>query len=164
MILVTVGTNEATFDRLLRCVAGFPAGEEVVVQHGPSRVRPPGAVLVESMPFDVLVDHVRRARVVVTHAGVGSIVVCLTNGKHPIVVPRRRRYGEAVDDHQVPLCERLGRAGLVTVVDDPAELAEVVTRTLPAREAAPALGATRLSDELGAALAEIAGPPGLVVA
>ena len=129
MIFVTVGTNEATFDRLLSGVRGFAPPEPLLVQHGPSRVRPPNADCVDYLPFDEVVDQVRRSRVVITHAGVGSIMVCLANGRRPIVVPRLRRFGEAVDDHQVPLARRLERAGLVTVVDDPEGLPAAVAAT-----------------------------------
>jgi UDP-N-acetylglucosamine transferase subunit ALG13 len=114
MILVTVGTNEAPFDRLLSALdARAPDDEELLVQHGPSRVRPAGAECVEFLPYDELVDAIRRARVVVTHAGVGSIMTALANGKRPVVVARLARYGEAVDDHQVGLGRRLDAEGLV---------------------------------------------------
>ncbi len=44
MIFVSVGTNEARFDRLLRAVAGLELDEELVVQHGHSaRIEQPGA-------------------------------------------------------------------------------------------------------------------------
>jgi UDP-N-acetylglucosamine transferase subunit ALG13 len=122
VIFVTVGTNEAPFDRLVSGVSGLAGREEVVVQHGASAVRPEGATCIGFLPFDELVELVRRARVVVTHAGVGSIMVALSQGKRPIVVPRLGRFGEAVDDHQVPFARRLSERGLVTVVDDPSLL------------------------------------------
>jgi UDP-N-acetylglucosamine transferase subunit ALG13 len=122
MIFVTVGTNEARFDRLLNGVAGIPPGEEMLVQHGPSPVRPTGATCVDYLSFDDLVGAVRRARVVITHAGVGSIMAAVANGKRPVVVPRLARHGEAVDDHQLPLARRLATAGLVTLLEDPAGL------------------------------------------
>jgi UDP-N-acetylglucosamine transferase subunit ALG13 len=128
VILVTVGTNEARFDRLLRALEGLGAGEELVVQHGPSTVRPTGATCVDYLPFDELAAEMRRARVVITHAGVGSTIASLLNGKRPIVVPRRGREGEAVDDHQVPFARRLHEAGLVHLVEDPADLAAAVER------------------------------------
>jgi UDP-N-acetylglucosamine transferase subunit ALG13 len=128
VILVTVGTNEARFDRLLEAVSTISSGERIVVQHGASGIRPAGAECVDFLPFDALVELVREARAVVTHAGVGSILVALSQGKRPLVVPRRKRFAEAVDDHQVSLAERLARAGLVTLVEDPAsQLAEAVT-------------------------------------
>jgi exopolysaccharide biosynthesis glucuronosyltransferase PssE len=126
VILVTVGTNEATFDRLLRTVEGLAAQEEVVVQHGPSAVRPRGATCREFMPFDELVATMRRARVVVTHAGVGSVMTALLAGKRPIVVPRLRRHGEAVDDHQLAWARRLEEGGLAVLVEEPALLGPAV--------------------------------------
>jgi UDP-N-acetylglucosamine transferase subunit ALG13 len=107
MIFVTVGTNEARFDRLLHAFEWGPLDEELVVQHGPSPIRPRGATCVDYLPYDELGATVRRARVVVTHAGVGSIMTALANGKRPVVVPRLRRFGEAVDDHQMQLGLRL---------------------------------------------------------
>ena len=62
-----------------------------------------------SSPFDELVEHVRRARVVVSHAGVGSVLTALANGKRPVVVPRLHRFGEAVDDHQLPFAPQARR-------------------------------------------------------
>ncbi len=109
MILVTTGTNAPAFDRLLRAVEHFDNGESLVVQHGPSKLRPPGATCVDYLAFDQFVELVREARVVITHAGVGSILITLMNGKRPIVVPRLARFGEHVDDHQVgarPTAER----------------------------------------------------------
>jgi UDP-N-acetylglucosamine transferase subunit ALG13 len=128
VILVTVGTNEARFDRLLQGVDRLAAGEELVVQHGPSLVRPARATCVDYLPFDELVALLRRSRVVVTHAGVGSVMTALTNGRRPIVVPRLARYGEAVDDHQLPFARRLDGAGVVRLVHDPTELPSALSQ------------------------------------
>jgi beta-1,4-N-acetylglucosaminyltransferase len=123
MILVTVGTSETPFDRLLEAfdVDGRP-DEELVVQHGPSRVRPRGASCIDFLPYDQLVDAIRRARLVVTHAGVGSIMTTLASGKRPVVVPRLRRFDEAVDDHQLDLGRRLAVSGLVVLVQSPEDV------------------------------------------
>jgi UDP-N-acetylglucosamine transferase subunit ALG13 len=118
-VLVTVGTNEAPFDRLLEAMSGLDlGGERVIVQHGASSVRPAGTECVDFLPFDELDGLTRSARVVVCHAGIGSVAVALAHGRRPIVVPRRHRHGEAVDDHQVFFARRLEAAGLATVVDD----------------------------------------------
>jgi UDP-N-acetylglucosamine transferase subunit ALG13 len=153
MIFVTVGTNEATFDRLLAALDGIPAGEELLVQHGPSTVRPAGATCVDYLPFDELVEAVRRARVVVTHAGVGSMLSALANGKRPVVVPRLARFGEAVDDHQVPLGRRLGEQGLVMFVEDPADLPGAISAEGTASEATVGMD-ERLVDDLRSFLLE----------
>ena len=128
MIFVSVGTNEARFDRLLRAVADLELDEELVVQHGHSaRIEQPGAELVDFLSFEQMVATIRRARVVVTHAGVGSVMVSLANGKCPVVVPRLKSFGEAVDDHQLQLGRRFAAAGLVTLVEAPDGLAAAVS-------------------------------------
>ena len=126
MIFVSVGTHEAPFDRMLRAVDELRLDEDVVIQHGPSRVRSEGAVEVEYLSFDEVVDYIREARAVVMHAGVGSVMISLANGKRPIVMARLQRFGEHVDDHQLELARRLEESGLVTVVDDAAALAEAL--------------------------------------
>jgi UDP-N-acetylglucosamine transferase subunit ALG13 len=141
MIFVTVGTNEARFDRLLHAVAALPAGEEIVVQYGASIVRPGNATLHDFMPFEQIVEHVRRARVVVTHAGVGSIIVSLSNGKKPVVVPRLKLFGEAVDDHQLFFGRRFAEAGLVTFVESPDDLRGALAAEHDGAGLAPKAGA-----------------------
>jgi UDP-N-acetylglucosamine transferase subunit ALG13 len=126
VIFVTVGTNEAAFDRLVDAAGVLPGDEELVIQRGASRVDPARGDAVDFLPFDTLVDHVRRARIVITHAGVGSVMVALANGHRPIVVPRRGQLGEAVDDHQVTWARRVAREGLVLLVEDEADLAAAV--------------------------------------
>lgn len=121
MIFVTIGAT-APFDRLLQALEPL-TGEELVVQCGASP-GPKHATCVEYLPFDELGEHIRRARVVISHAGVGTIMRTLAAGKRPLVVPRRAQFGEAVDDHQVELARRLDDLGLVTLVEDPATLVD----------------------------------------
>ncbi len=118
MILVTVGTNETPFDRLLLAVQEVGPDEELVVQYGSCSVRPSPATLHEEVLYDGLVELMREARAVVAHAGVGIVLTALANGKRPIVMPRLKRLGEAVDDHQLHFGRRLAERGLVTLVED----------------------------------------------
>jgi UDP-N-acetylglucosamine transferase subunit ALG13 len=126
MIFVSVGTNEARFDRLLEAVESLGDGEEVVVQHGPSPVRPANATCVDYLSFEGMTEHLGRARVAVLHAGVGSVLAALSCGSRPVVVPRLARHGEAVDDHQVGFGRRLHEDGLVVLVEELERLPEVV--------------------------------------
>jgi UDP-N-acetylglucosamine transferase subunit ALG13 len=70
--------------------------------------------------------------VVVTHAGVGSVMLALGRGKVPIVLPRLAAFGEAVDDHQATFGRRIAMAGLVCVVEDPGSLIAAVHDPAPA--------------------------------
>jgi UDP-N-acetylglucosamine transferase subunit ALG13 len=134
MIFATVGTNEAPFDRFLQALTDVRIDEELVVQCGSSDVRPQNAWCVDFLPFDELTTYVRACRLVLMHAGVGSIAVALANGVRPIVVPRLRRYGEAVDDHQLHLAKRLEAIGSVQLVEDPARLVDSLDRPAAAAQ------------------------------
>jgi len=154
VILVTTGTNGAPFDRLLEAVGAIRADEPLVVQHGPSHLRPAGATCVDYVSFAELVRLVREARVVVCHGGVGSILVSTLNGRRPLVVPRLARFGEVVDDHQLDLARRLDRAGLVRLVEDVSRLPELVELEPPPAQRANGLPATGLADDLRSYLFE----------
>lgn len=158
MILVTIGTSEP-FDRLLQAVEGINGEEELLVQTGRSGVCPDGACCVDFLGFDELVEQVRRARVVVTHAGAGTVLTVLANGKIPVVVPRRACFGEAVDDHQVPFGRRLAEQGLAVLAEDVGKLREAIAR---APETAPLDGLachSPLASELRRYLSERIGLP-----
>jgi UDP-N-acetylglucosamine transferase subunit ALG13 len=126
MIFVSVGTHEAPFDRMLLAVDELGLDERLVVQYGPSGIRIEGAEEADYLPFDEVVQYIREARAVLMHAGVGSVMIALANGKRPIVMARRHQFGEHVDDHQLELARRLETIGLVTVVEDAAALREAL--------------------------------------
>ena len=151
MIFVSVGTHEAPFDRLLRTVYELGLDEEIVVQHGPSSVRSELALEAEYLSFDEVVDYIRAARAVVTHAGVGSVMVALANGKRPIVMPRLHSFDEHVDDHQLELARRLEANGLVTAVESPAAMAEALAQA--SESAGGMTGMPWLGSDLGEYLA-----------
>lgn len=124
MILVTVGTHEQPFDRLVSAAARLVALDEVLVQRGVSQVHPAGCEVVDHLPPDALADAMRRARVVIAHAGPATLFEAGDAGHVPIVVPRDPAFGEHVDDHQLRFARRL--VGRLPVVFDPADLPAVV--------------------------------------
>lgn len=134
MIFVTVGTNEAPFDRLIAAVDSIDS-DDVVTQYGHARVRPSRGRAIAFLPFEEMVDHIRRADAVVMHAGAGSALLALSNGVVPILVPRLHAFGEAVDDHQVSFARRFAERGLARVVDNlddlPAEAVRPTARRAP---------------------------------
>jgi UDP-N-acetylglucosamine transferase subunit ALG13 len=152
-VFATVGTSKYPFDRLIRALDRLPDAEGVVVQRGVSRVRPMRAIGIDFLPFDELTAHIRQARVVVTHGGIGSVGLALANGKRPIVVPRLPALGEHVDDHQSAFARGMAAEGLVTLLDDPERLAELLAAPpCPPRARSAADGEDRLADELFAYL------------
>ncbi len=118
-ILVTVGTEQFPFPRALEAV--LTAGSELRVtwQSGNTSVRGL-SISGEARAWwraDELARRAKTVDAVVTHAGVGSILMSLRAGSCPVVLPRLAALGEHVDDHQSELARVLEDRGLVVVMN-----------------------------------------------
>jgi UDP-N-acetylglucosamine transferase subunit ALG13 len=151
-VFATVGTDAVyPFNRLVRSLRTVARIRPVVIQYGVASERPEGARLIDFLPFDQLDRYIGEADVVVTHGGIGSVLLALSHGKHPIVMPRRHALGESVDDHQVAFAQRLAEIGLATVVSTEGELSDAVAASIHEPEAILHSGQS-LSEELAALL------------
>ena len=145
MILVTVGTHHQPFTRLIGALRSLPS-DELVVQYGHSPA-PAWRSAWQAVPFlayDRLAALMDASDVVVTHAGVGSVLTALRMGHTPIVVPRLARFGEHVDDHQAELTETLADTGRVIAVWEMDELASALVSVPPRVEARSSASAETL--------------------
>ncbi len=151
MIFATVGSHPSfRFERLLRALESID-DEELVVQHGPGAPPANAARASRWMPFAEIVEQMERASRVVSHAGAGTILCAIRAGHTPVVMPRRRRFGETVDDHQLELGRALAGSGRVILVEEAGELATAVAAA-PLRRAGPAPGDEQLIAAVGAEL------------
>jgi UDP-N-acetylglucosamine--N-acetylmuramyl-(pentapeptide) pyrophosphoryl-undecaprenol N-acetylglucosamine transferase len=119
-IVVTVGVNGYGFDRLIDAVLrSAPAGAEILWQTGSTDVVNRDIAAVSTMTTKDLFRAMKRADVVIAHAGVGSAIMAMQAGKCPVLVPRDRAHHEHVDDHQHEIAAILARAGLALTCDPP---------------------------------------------
>jgi UDP-N-acetylglucosamine--N-acetylmuramyl-(pentapeptide) pyrophosphoryl-undecaprenol N-acetylglucosamine transferase len=114
-VVVALGTHEKFhFPRLLsRLTRIIPASVEVLWQVGSTEIPDMPAGARRHVPYAEMQQAMCEADVVITHAGVGSALAALGAGKRAIYVPRRRRHGEHVDDHQGAIATELDGRGLV---------------------------------------------------
>jgi len=118
-LFVTLGTNKSyRFDALIDAVlASGLANENTIWQVGETlRDGLPGAVFTQ-LSFEEFEKYSREADVVITHAGVGTLMSLFDMGVFPVVVPRRATRNEAVDDHQLQIAELLKRRGIALVAE-----------------------------------------------
>ena len=105
MIFVTVGTHEQPFNRLIECIDNLKKDgviqEDVIIQTGYSTYEPQYCTWQKLYPYQEMIKLVDEARIVITHGGPSSFIMPLQIGKIPIVVPRRKKYDEHVNNHQV---------------------------------------------------------------
>ena len=145
MIFVTVGA-QMPFDRLVRVVdewARRVGRDDVFAQIGPSRQRPAHIRWKCFLTPAEFRQHVESARVLVTHAGVGSILTGLEFGKGILVMPRRQAMRETRNDHQVATAERFKARGIAVATDEH-ELARCLDRLdelIPVKPIAPCASA-----------------------
>lgn len=130
MIFVTVGT-QIPFDRMIRMIDEIAPqlnGEEIIAQSCDGLYHPVNFTTVrfiEPMRFEQLMDS---ARVIVAHAGIGTILSAMKRGKPLIVVARRADLKEHRNDHQLATAANLASEFAVAVADNSAELLEMIRR------------------------------------
>ena len=118
LIFVTVGGMRA-FDRLIvemDRIAG-KTDEEAVMQIGSTDYAPKSCDYFRFMPVNEMEELYAGARVVVCHAGIGSILTAVKYNKPLILVPRLQRYGEVFDDHQLEIAGEMESRGMTVVYD-----------------------------------------------
>lgn len=126
MIFVTVGTHEQQFNRLIKYVDRMESDEEIIIQRGYSDYEPRNCKWEDMMPYPQMVENVKAARIVITHGGPSSIMMPLQMGKIPIVVPRQKKFGEHVNDHQVEFIKKISETAAIIPVYDIDDLKDII--------------------------------------
>ncbi len=122
MIFVTVGTHTQGFERLIKAmdelVGSGKIKENVVMQIGNTKYEPKNCEYFRFESFKKILELNRSARVIITHAGAGCIITALQFGKTLIIVPRYKKFGEHVNDHQCDLASALDKERKAINVSD----------------------------------------------
>jgi UDP-N-acetylglucosamine transferase subunit ALG13 len=165
VIFLTIGTHEP-FDRLVRAVDAWCASQ-TTGQSLFGQITEPGAGGYMPRHFDWVsrlapVDYAARfaaADLIVSHAGMGSILTALQAAKPIVILPRRGHLRETRNDHQYTTMKMLGSRPGIHVAADESQLAPVLDRAIAdlANPAAPRispLAQPRFTDALRAFLSE----------
>jgi len=118
MIFLTVGT-QFPFDRLVKAVDeaagtnGFD--EKIVAQIGDSSYCPENFEAAPSVEKAVFDRYFNKADSIISHAGMGTITMALDHRKPLLVMPRLKKYGEVVNDHQLAIAKKFEQLGYLLV-------------------------------------------------
>lgn len=131
MIFVTVGT-QLPFDRLLRMMDEIaPALDEpIIAQSGASSYTPGHFETSPAIAEARYNELFSTARVVVSHAGIGTVLRAARERRPLVLVARRARWGEQRDDHQVATCEHLRDTHGIYVADDVTDIRRLLSSQL----------------------------------
>ena len=118
MIFVTLGTQDKPFKRLLDYLEHSNIDDEIVVQNGFTEYKSNKLKLFKYLDKDKFNEYLKKADFVICHAGVGTIVNCLKDGKKVLTVPRLAKYGEHQNDHQLQIANAYYQKGYILVMND----------------------------------------------
>lgn len=117
MILVLLGTFDIEFKRPLLeieklCQDGT-ISEDVIVQSGHTKIESVHLIQKSFIAPRELNELHEKARVIITHAGTGSLIKAIKFKKKVIAIARLIKYFEHVDDHQVEILEEFARLNYI---------------------------------------------------
>lgn len=127
MIFVVTGT-QLPFDRLIRMLDEIAPqlDEEIVAQVNGSGYLPRHINTIDMLPPDEFDRLFSSARLIVAHAGIGTIITAMQQQKPIIIFPRIAALGEHRNEHQLATAEKMKEAGWVYVANTKEELSELL--------------------------------------
>lgn len=136
MIFLTIGTHEP-FDRLVKAVDEWightTQDHEIVAQV----VSPASGAYIpknfEMTPHFSPRDYdeqILQADLIVSHAGMGSILTAFTHGKPIVIMPRRGHLRETRNDHQYTTVKNLKKRPGLFIAEDETAFSDVIEAAL----------------------------------
>lgn len=126
MIFVTVGTHEQQFNRPIKEVdrlkgEGF-IQDDVFIQTGYSNYVPKFCKWEKLISYEKMNQFIEEADTIITHGGPATFMAVIAKGKSPIIVPRLKKFGEHVNDHQLEFVEKVLNVYNLTVITNISDL------------------------------------------
>lgn len=152
MIFATVGT-QLPFPRLLKALddLALELDDEIIAQTGDPAATSENLQLHAKLTPQEFSRFFQAARVVVAHAGIGTILSARRWGKPLILLPRRFALGEHRNDHQVATARQVERLKGIHVAWEETELRSLLGATdLDCADDTPSASHRQLTDNLRA--------------
>lgn len=132
MILVILGTQDKTFDRLLKAIEkqiklGNLEGD-VIVQAGSTKYESKYMKIFDYIPMEQFDEYIKEADLVIAHGGVGTILSSIRKNKKVIAVPRLSKYKEHENDHQLEIVSEFTKRGYIIPCYDLKKLDEAIKK------------------------------------
>lgn len=132
LILVTVGgVEEFKFNRLFMiidelCEEGVIDKKQIIVQGGYNDYIPKNYEITDFFESDEFKKLIVDSQFIISHAGTGTVVSAVKEGKKVIIFPRIAKYHEHLDDHQLELCQLFENNNFALVAHNKEELVECI--------------------------------------
>lgn len=122
MILVTLGTQDKSFERLLKAldkaVAKGKIKEKIIVQAGCTEYKSKNMEIFDLTSPEELDKLVKKCSLLITHGGVGSILTGIKYNKPIIAAARLSEYREHTNNHQKQIIKEFVKSGYILELED----------------------------------------------
>ena len=127
MIFVTIGT-QIPFDRLIEILDRIAPelNEDIYAQALRGKYKPKHFKLIDFIEPDEFEKVFAQARLIVAHAGMGTILSALRNSKPLVILPRLASLGEHRNDHQNATAQMIKEKKYAYVATNEKELRELL--------------------------------------
>lgn len=127
MIFVTIGTQEP-FDRLIKVLDNIAEHleESVIVQTMETDYHIKNMTVYSFMPPSEYMRILNESRLIVSHAGMGTVISALMANKPIVILPRIASLGEHRNEHQLATANKLKELGYAYVANDEQELIMII--------------------------------------
>lgn len=117
MIFVILGTQDKEFIRLVKEIEALKKDgiikEKVVIQAGITKYKSDFIKVIDYLSMEEFEKYIKKAKFVITHGGVGSILDAIKHNKKVIAVPRLEKYEEHDNNHQIQIVEKFAELGYI---------------------------------------------------
>lgn len=117
MIFVILGTQDKEFIRLVEEIENLKKDgiikEKVVIQAGITKYESNFIEIIDYLSMEEFEKYIKKAKFVITHGGVGSILDAIKHNKKVIAVPRLEKYDEHDNNHQIQIVEKFAELGYI---------------------------------------------------
>jgi UDP-N-acetylglucosamine transferase subunit ALG13 len=128
MIFVILGTQDKSFIRLLEVIEKSNINDEIIVQSGFTKFESNKMKIFDYVDMKDFNDYIKRADLIISHGGVGTIMNALANKKKVIACARLSKYGEHQNDHQLQLIKPLKDSGYIMELEDKADIDKLMEK------------------------------------
>ena len=129
---ISIGNAKQPFSRFFEMIDNVEEQlpSPITVQYGHTPYENNKMEVVDFVDMEEFSERISQAKLIILHAGAGSVIHAISAGQKPIIIPRESQYGEHVDDHQLEFSVKLASLGKVFVSRNTSELQESITSAL----------------------------------
>ncbi|MBT3353214.1 MAG: hypothetical protein HOC91_14655 [Nitrospinaceae bacterium] len=163
MIFATVGTATQDFGRLISAMdllVGHDLVKErsVFIQTGHTNsVKPKNFEFEPFLSVEKFERLMEEAEIIVCHGGSTTTIHALRLGKTPVVMPRRKKFDEHVNDHQMDLVQAMAAEGWIVPVYEAEELPAAIGEVLEKKDQKIEPQSSQMAQLIDAAIVELIG-------